>query len=47
MEEIWSSLVEECRVPDSPLWHRDILESRRKRIDSGEAKFLSIEEVKR
>ena len=47
MEQIWTSLVEECQAPDSPSWHQDVLESRRERIDSGKAKFLSIHELKR
>lgn len=47
MEQIWTSLIEEGRVPNSPSWHQGVLESRRKRIDSGEAKFLSIDELKK
>lgn len=47
MEQIWTSLIEGHQVPESPLWHKSVLESRRERIDSGEAKFLSIDELKR
>jgi hypothetical protein len=47
MEQIWTSLVEDRQVPDSPPWHKDILELRRKRIASGEANFLSLDDLKR
>ena len=47
MEQIWTSLIEGYQIPESPLWHKSVLESRRERIDSGEAKFLSINELKR
>ncbi|HDM78297.1 MAG TPA: addiction module component CHP02574 family protein [Deltaproteobacteria bacterium] len=47
MEQIWTSLIEARQVPNSPSWHQDVLESRRKRIDSGEAKFLTIDELKK
>jgi len=46
MEEIWSSLIEEDTHPESPQWHQEILENRRKRIESGKAKFLSLAELK-
>ena len=47
MEQIWGSLIEEDETPESPQWHQKILENRRKKIESGEAKFLSIDELKR
>lgn len=47
MEQIWNSLVEENTIPDSPSWHKDVLESRKKRIESGEVKFLTLDELKR
>lgn len=33
--------------PDSPDWHGDILAERRRKIESGEARFISFEEAKR
>ena len=47
MEALWDALCHEKAEPDSPEWHRDVLSQRRKRIESGEAKFFSIEEAKR
>jgi len=46
MEQIWDSLIEEDVTPESPQWHRDILENRRKKIESGEAKFLTISKLR-
>jgi len=47
MEQIWDSLIEQDETPESPQCHQEILENRRKKIESGEAKFLSIDELKR
>ena len=46
MEELWDSLCQEKSDLESPKWHRDILEERRKKIEKGEAKFISLEELK-
>ena len=47
MEQIWDSLIEEDETPESPQWHRDILGNRRNKIESGEGRFLSIDELKK
>lgn len=45
MEQLWSSLQTQKDVP--PLeWHRQILEERQKRIDSGDSKFSTLDEVR-
>ncbi|MFQ5638506.1 MAG: addiction module protein [bacterium] len=46
MEELWDSLCQEESDIESPKWHRDILEERRKIIEKGEAKFISLDELK-
>ncbi len=46
MEELWNSLCQEESDIESPNWHKDILEERRKKIDKGEAKFISLDELK-
>jgi len=46
MEELWDSLCQEEGDIESPKWHRTILEERRKEIEKGEAKFISLEELK-
>lgn len=47
MEQIWDSLAEENQIPESPEWHKGLLESRQQRINSGQAKFLTLDELKR
>ena len=46
MEELWESLCHEEIEIESPEWHNDILESRRKKIKKGEAEFISLEDLK-
>ena len=46
MEALWDALCHDSEEPQSPDWHRDVLSERKKRIESGEAKFLSIEEAR-
>jgi len=45
MELLWD-LISKDDV-SSPSWHKEILEQRRKRIESGETKFISLEQLKR
>lgn len=46
MEEIWDSLCHEAELPESPAWHREILDERVQRVSSGQAKFLTLRELK-
>ncbi|MBT6563666.1 MAG: addiction module protein [Candidatus Scalindua sp.] len=46
MEELWDSLCHEENEIESPSWHKDILESRRKKIKEGEAEFISLKDLK-
>jgi hypothetical protein len=46
MEALWVSLMEEEAEIDSPDWHQDILENRKKKIDNGEAEFVSLEDLR-
>jgi putative addiction module component (TIGR02574 family) len=46
MEEIWDSLCHEKEEISSPSWHKEILDSRMQLINSGKAKFLSLQELK-
>lgn len=47
MEALWDALCHDKTEPNSPQWHADVLADRRRKIDSGEAKFVSIDEAKR
>jgi putative addiction module component (TIGR02574 family) len=46
MEQIWESLCQEDQTIESPSWHEGILNERKKKIDSGEAQFLTLDELK-
>ncbi|WP_408034080.1 addiction module protein [Thiorhodovibrio winogradskyi] len=46
MEAIWDSLLYDVAEMPSPEWHRNILEERKRKMDEGSARFLSIQEVK-
>jgi hypothetical protein len=45
MEALWDVLCHEESPPESPAWHGGVLQERRRKIESGEGRFLSMEEV--
>ncbi len=46
IEALWDSLLDEEAEVESPEWHRDILEERKRKIESGQAEFISIERLR-
>ncbi len=46
MEELWDALCHEEEEIKSPAWHGKILEERKNKIKSGEAEFITIEDLK-
>ena len=46
MEQIWESLCQEDLTIESPSWHEGLLNERKKKIDSGEAEFLTLDQLK-
>ncbi len=44
MEWLWASLREQEPVA-SPEWHGDVLAARKAKLDSGDAQFLTIEQL--
>ena len=46
MEALWNSLLDEEAEIESPEWHRDTLEERKRKIETGEAEFISLEKLK-
>jgi len=46
MELLWESLLDEESEIESPEWHRDVLEERKRKIENGKAEFISLEELK-
>jgi len=46
MEALWDSLTEEEAEIESPDWHSGILEERKRKIESGQAEFISLEKLR-
>jgi len=46
MEILWDTICHDEPPIDPPVWHKQILSERRKKIKSGTAEFVSIEELK-
>ncbi len=46
MEALWDSLLDEESEIESPEWHRDIIEERKRKIENGKAEFISLKELK-
>ncbi len=46
MEALWDSFMKEESKIDSPKWHQDIIEERKRKIENGKAEFISLEELK-
>lgn len=46
MENLWDSLSRSSVEINSPQWHEEVLSSRREHIDSGNAKFYTLEQIK-
>jgi putative addiction module component (TIGR02574 family) len=46
MEALWDSLVGGESEIESPEWHRDILKERKRKIENGQAEFISLEKLR-
>jgi hypothetical protein len=46
MEWLWASLSKKPNEIESPDWHGEVLAARKAKADSGEAKFLSVSQLK-
>ena len=46
MEAIWRSLSKHENQVPVPDWHKQVLDERQRRIDAGQATFVSLEEMK-
>jgi len=46
MEELWDSLYRHADELPSPDWHRDVLAERKTRTQSGEAVFLTLDQLR-
>lgn len=47
MEALWESLLEEDSGIVSPAWHEDVLDGRKRKLGSGEAEFMTLEELRK
>ena len=46
MEQLWDALCREAGDMVSPHWHRDVLADRKARAEHGEAKFLTLAQLR-
>lgn len=46
LEALWDSLMVDGTEIASPDWHRDVLDERKRRIESGQAEFISLEKLR-
>jgi hypothetical protein len=46
MDQLWDSLTRDIDEIPSPDWHQDILADRKARAQRGEAKFLTLAELR-
>jgi len=46
MELLWDSISENPEKIDSPDWHREILNKRESKVNSGKAQYLTLSELK-
>jgi len=46
MEELWDSILYEGSEIETPEWHREIVEERKRKIKDGKAEFTSIDKLK-
>ena len=47
MEMLWDELCHHGQEPESPQWHKEILEKRQAGIAEGKAEYLTIEDLKK
>jgi hypothetical protein len=46
MEWLWASLSREEQDIESPEWHGEVLAARQAKVDSGEAEFFTVDQLK-
>ncbi len=46
MEQLWEALCRDAGEMASPEWHRDVLADRKARAQRGEAKFLTLDQLR-
>ena len=46
MELLWDALARDAEQMPSPEWHREVLADRKARAEGGEAKFLTLDQLR-
>ena len=46
MEMLWDELCHDEKEVETPEWHGEVLEERKRQVEFGEAKFISLAELK-
>jgi hypothetical protein len=46
IEQLWEALSRSDDAVPSPSWHGDVLEDRKRRAQHGEARFLTLEQLR-
>jgi len=46
MEQLWDALCREAETVPSPGWHADVLAERKGRAERGEARFLTLQQLR-
>ena len=46
IDQLWDSLTRNSHDIPSPDWHQDVLADRKARAQSGEAKFLTLDQLR-
>jgi len=46
MEALWDSILYEGSEIETPKWHKEIIEERKREMKNGEAEFISIGKLK-
>jgi len=46
MEILWDSLIEDESAVVSPEWHGSVLAERKKKIENGQADYISLDELR-
>ena len=47
MEQLWDALCKGKKEPESPSWHRPVLEARRRKMDSPDAQFVTLDQLRK
>ncbi len=47
LEALWDSLIKDDAIVESPDWHIEILNERKKQADEGKSKFISLDDIKK